>query len=1533
MSYSFYSRKNTNWALCCFCQTEKSENVKNPYEKKCYHAAYDSIESDLKNCINKEIQLPYGLNLECLLTDDEQNLSKSLLKNKATYHKNCRDKIRPEKVSRIVMKRAKYIENELESSSSPISPKKTRTSFEVTCNREKKQCFYCYLYEEDKDEHICKTENVSNKMKEMAKTAQNWVVYSRLNAAFDNTASDIFYHKSCYVKLFNEARAAESKVKNLKAKMQPYDPLVIAEIVAYIQYTDNVMKLADLKKLYIRKLEELNSEWLSVTIHTTRFKEHILNKLGDDWEDFSSGRDIILSTKMKCGQVLMDSMERFVSEEEAKKIVEVGLLLRKHVLSSQFYFNGSFAGNCLSEPVPNSLFTLLRVLLQGASNLQDMENHECLSARNRVACSLSQLIISNTVKRGSKNVRNLYQTQNQETPLPLYIGLKLHAQDRLKSCIRDFHPLGVVSSYDRIMSVRKKLAKAVSKRFKDEGVVVPTNCKRGVFTTGTTDNIDVSGRTEMHGTAITLINHISRENSGIDPLPITLDVPDETPIELAEEFSIVPYIEEKSGDIRFETNNEYFEWPNTIGNPFSDHEIWLNHVKHIYHQKKIEDDWALHEVPVTFSGFFSKKQKNENVKPKAVIGVFPVFSDEKADTLSMQKHAMLVVKKAIEFLNPGQIPVIAGDCPLYARQKKCQLFFPDEIGEEKMVCMMGFLHVEMCCQEAGGKLMGGSGWERMFVLADIFKPGVASSLLGGKHVKRTRTPYLLTLAWLDILRENAYTEYCKLNVIHDSFEAWEQKLFSSSPTAFYWGKIVRDFLLTICYFIHSQRFGNWLDTLRSIDDMCPYFFALGHTSYARWLPVFLRDMYRLPRLHPEIYANFMIGNFVVQRSNKKFSLMGLDQSQEQSIKFLKEDSGPKGLYGRRDEKMVIELSKCEVLRLIDEYESSNFTNEDSGNTEHSESSISEQKKYLNQLERLLDLVDKKAIINPYDETEDQLVTLDTGECMDPEIINSLRQLPKVGKDLYMKYVEERINNCTVPISDVISKPNQYTFLKMPPVNLKKGADKISSSNNSIAIITQMFISLQARPDSDMKDFFRYENSRYPPSLSCKGKFRVGTKSLILDCLPGMPSKGKNNAVEKATVVILDMAAVIHIINPRRANIFGEYIEKHLLPFMESQINACTSRIDAVWDCYSETSLKSQIRGKRLGIAEAKKIRVSSNIPLPKGKDWQNFLKVSKNKEELFNFLSEELINVTSESPYFLLTTKGELVLSNKEIDLTSVSPSNQEEADSRMMLHLLDAVKNGHEKIFLRTVDSDVVILCLHFLFVFQNYGLSELWVGFGTGKAYRDIPVHEVASILGHKNCEALPFFHAFTGCDMTSSMQGIGKKTGWRAWSNFPEVTDTMIELMNFPQLLEEDSMYMLRLERLTVQMYIKSSTCESVNEARKIMFTQNLRSLETIPPTKAALFQHVKRTLLVASFIWHKALEKKPIIPDPSQYGWEWNPRMSIWVPYWTALEDVSSACSMLIHCGCKKSCVKNCKCEKAGLRCTPLCKCQGGCTRNQ
>ena len=110
-------------------------------------------------------------------------------------------------------------------------------------------------------------------------------------------------------------------------------------------------------------------------------------------------------------------------------------------------------------------------------------------------------------------------------------------------------------------------------------------------------------------------------------------------------------------------------------------------------------------------------------------------------------------------------------------------------------------------------------------------------------------------------------------------------------------------------------------------------------------------------------------------------------------------------------------------------------------------------------------------------------------------------------------------------------------------------------------------------------------------------------------------------------------------------------------------------------------------------------------------------------------------------------------------------------------------------------MDSDVVVLALC---VFAR--LTALWVAFGNGKSYRLIPEHSICTALGHPKCLALPMFHALTGCETASSFSIRGKKSAWKTWDVFPELTDTLNALMGRPEFPEVDAA-MKVLERLIV------------------------------------------------------------------------------------------------------------------------------------
>ena len=74
----------------------------------------------------------------------------------------------------------------------------------------------------------------------------------------------------------------------------------------------------------------------------------------------------------------------------------------------------------------------------------------------------------------------------------------------------------------------------------------------------------------------------------------------------------------------------------------------------------------------------------------------------------MIRHSMDVVSKAVQSLNPDQVPIITADQPLYTIAKQIQWNWPGTHGEDKLVVMFGALHIKMAALNSIGNLLDSS---------------------------------------------------------------------------------------------------------------------------------------------------------------------------------------------------------------------------------------------------------------------------------------------------------------------------------------------------------------------------------------------------------------------------------------------------------------------------------------------------------------------------------------------------------------------------------------------------------------------------------------------------------------------------------------------------------------------------------------------------------------------------------------------------------------------------------------------------------
>ena len=136
----------------------------------------------------------------------------------------------------------------------------------------------------------------------------------------------------------------------------------------------------------------------------------------------------------------------------------------------------------------------------------------------------------------------------------------------------------------------------------------------------------------------------------------------------------------------------------------------------------------------SWSKYHSDNASNISVKGKNV--VLPIIP-KAVHTLSTQYHCMEIIKKTINYLNPGQTPVDICDQPIYALTKKIQWRYPDKFGNSSYFRLFGGLHFEQCILTIHGELIKGSCLENVLSNIDMSIIGTGS-VVNANHIKQSR---------------------------------------------------------------------------------------------------------------------------------------------------------------------------------------------------------------------------------------------------------------------------------------------------------------------------------------------------------------------------------------------------------------------------------------------------------------------------------------------------------------------------------------------------------------------------------------------------------------------------------------------------------------------------------------------------------------------------------------------------------------------------------------------------------------------------
>ena len=132
------------------------------------------------------------------------------------------------------------------------------------------------------------------------------------------------------------------------------------------------------------------------------------------------------------------------------------------------------------------------------------------------------------------------------------------------------------------------------------------------------------------------------------------------------------------------------------------------------------------------------------------------------------------------------------------------------------------------------------------------------------------------------------------------------------------------------------------------------------------------------------------------------------------------------------------------------------------------------------------------------------------------------------------------------------------------------------------------------------------------------------------------------------------------------------------------------------------------------------------------------------------------------------------------------------------------------------------------------------------------------------------MPAAHALLGCNTTSSMFGIGKRTVYRVLKSKSE------EFSDLVLLGEGNVEDFLAVSRVCASLYDQKAKLRAdysnLNKFRVRLATKKEEaSLTKLPPCEATIHRHVLRASL-QTYIWKSSQKGQPPVRSPLMFGWE-------------------------------------------------------------
>lgn len=1511
-------KNTTNFSKCLFCQCTTASTLRDGTESGKYRIK-DVVAQRRKLCDFKNVEV----------LDRLESIADWTCK--FFWHKDCYSAFTSaQKIARL---RKVVVSDEPSCSASTTEEPRSRPPSRSTVDKmDWSLCIFCQRNEQGLVLRNVQTLETNKKI--LDNVHCNIELLQRLSCTNDIVASEGKYHLRCYSSFLRDI----DKCSKDQANVDNHTMVAVIQEIKMALARGDVLELDEVWNRYLEVAnligETPKQRYLS---RKSSFKEDIEKCLGDlatfvlplDKEKshliFPTEHAAAAVTKLCDERTDINICSMSVSSdcEFFRSLVHVMLKIRSDLKSAP----GHEGWKCIDfdhvkKVIPNSLFIMLMLLCKGESVL-DYEG-ECPTVE-----------ASNNVYGIAQDIVYLVSGGKKLTPKHIGLGVTVHNVTRSKQLVDLLHESGHCISYDMVRRIDTTIVSSILDDFVTNGkVFVPANIVKGRFAHFSVDNIDVledtvDGKNTFHATQMCMWQRGPSPDIETDSVKIgqekTIDMKALEEINAVYEVHMpvtAPAPTFHGSEIKYDTIFTDQGSHDTDSSRERD-AAWLFSRSRSTNEQRVPG-WT------EFNSVMSS-----NTQPVTNAGFLPMINQpaHEYDTLYTVLIRCMNISK---FLNLSHT-VITVDQALYCKLKQLTWLKPKTF--ENVIIRLGGLHILMNFLKCIGQHMASSGLEDLWVESGVYGESTAQTILAGKSYNRGVRAHKMTYEalWRLLVEKQGpgidADDLAKLtgiafarsdqDMIKNTVERLEAHLRTcpnfldivdtenaDSPTYTYWRGYMK-MVEIMLDFIRAERDGNWQLHLSSFQSMLPYFFLYDHTNYARWGTIYISDMIKLEESAPDVYNEYMAGNFPVKRSDNLFNQVSADQALEWMNRACKVAGGLVGITKVDTAREKWCLAFNEKACIAEQTRQLFGMNEDEvASPTRNDTIPAGIKRDEADIRRLMDQLQRFKVF----EASDDLRCISTNDIATADIHNDIHQSETRGKELLKSFVKERLESDNVAFHETLPKVKAKTLASMYEVTVtnESGQKQVVKADRNL--FQRLLVAKDSGRNVNLMDILQYELSPVPLSIADTNRnLRSTAKSVLSKILTeniGIVNTLPNS--ELSSCVIIDGPALIQALGkPSNAKTFGDLAEVFCENVFKHFSNTC-NRVDVVFDRYFESSIKNATRIKRSGkVRPIRRIIDSKEVPLPQV--WKHFIDLSENKAQLASFLSQQLMEKAKSLPENCeLVTAGGFESINTASSSTRASveylQADHEEADTRLVLHSKEAHGQGYGRTVVICADTDVLVLLIHF----RGLLSKEVWMK--QGKKF--IPIHEID--LDESVREHILGFHAVSGCDTTSSFYGHGKKKAWQTYLGNPG----LLSGIGHDGLTEEKYQ---NVEEFVCRLYDVNEDTFSVNEARHILFCKSKSPSEGLPPTQNALRFHVKRVQYQAS-IWLKSSNNRQNNKSPVDSG-GWVIENDRLAPVLMDTDPVPKKCLEIISCGCKTKCATaNCKCYKNNLQCIKACKCE-------